>query len=58
MVRIGILAMAAAITIVLAGSWLHASAGSSRPAARAAIDVLTLTLVAKKQLPVQAFDAI
>jgi hypothetical protein len=58
MVRMGILAMAAAITIVLAGSWLHASASSSKPAVRAAIDVLSLTLAAKKQIPAQKFDAI
>jgi hypothetical protein len=58
MVRIGVLAMAAAITIVVAGSWLHASARASRPMARASIDVLVLTLAARKQMPIQAFDAI
>jgi hypothetical protein len=58
MVRIGILAMAAAITIICAGSWLHASVWSSRPLARASIDILTLTLSTNKQLATQAFDAI
>jgi hypothetical protein len=58
MVRIGVLAMAAAITIVVAGSWLRASARASRPMARASIDVLVLTLAARKQMPIQAFDAI
>jgi hypothetical protein len=58
MVRIGILAMAAAITIVLAGSWLRASANSSKPMARVSIDVLAVTLAASKQLPIQRFEAI
>jgi hypothetical protein len=58
MVKAGILAMAAAITIVIAGSWLHASASPPRPMVHASIDVLALTLSARRQIPVQRFDAI
>jgi hypothetical protein len=58
MVKIGILAMAAAITIVLAGSWLHASANSSKPMARASGDVLPVTLSVRKPLPFKLLDAI
>jgi hypothetical protein len=55
MVRIGILAMAAAVAIVVAGSWLHASASR---AADSTIDVLNLTIAAGTRLPVQSFGAI
>jgi hypothetical protein len=58
MVRVGVVAMAAAITIVIAGSWLHATASSSRPVVHPRIDVLSLMLLAQKRMPVQAFDAI
>jgi hypothetical protein len=58
MVKVGVVAMVAAVTIVLAGSWLRATAGSSRPIVHPRIDVLTLTLLAKKRMPVQAFNAI
>jgi len=58
MVRVGVVAMAAAITIVIAGSWLHATAGSSRPVVHPRIDVLSLTLFAHGRMPVQAFNAI
>lgn len=53
MVKAGVLAMTAAITIVMVG-WLRAPA--AKPAS-APIDVLALTLSAHK-CPVQSFDAI
>jgi hypothetical protein len=55
MVRIGVLAMATAIAIVLAGSWLRASAFRAAPTS---IDVLNLTIAAGARLPVQSFNAI
>jgi hypothetical protein len=54
MVKVGVLAMTAAITIVMVG-WFRAPAASQR--ASAPIDVLALTLSAHK-CPVQSFDAI
>jgi hypothetical protein len=58
MVRAGVLAMAAAVTIVVAGSWLHATASAPKRVAHAPIDVLSLTLAKKPFLPVQSFNAI
>lgn len=54
MVKAGVLAMTAAITIVMVG-WLRAPAATQQ--ASAPIDVLALTLSAHK-CPVQSFDAI
>lgn len=47
--------MVAAITIVVAGSWLHASASRAAPPS---INVLNLTIAAGTRLPVQSFNGI